>query len=122
MDWKRFNTIVDSINSPFGDFRLGNDGPAYWLQFCIRAIDYTNKIKETMWHCRKWRISRHATEREVVGTAFLAITTALEHEARESFTYKGLAIFGPHIPLEGLAGASILEPDERKSQNLIDRT
>lgn len=38
---------------------------------------------------RKWRISQYATKSEVVQTIFKAYLTWLEHEARETFTYKG---------------------------------
>ncbi len=43
------------------------------------------------------------TNSEVVQTAFKAILTALEHEARELFTYRGVAILDGHYDLEQLA-------------------
>jgi hypothetical protein len=51
---------------------------------------------------RKWYISPHATEGEVVQTALKAVLTALEHEAREAFTYEGSAIFAPHFRMDAL--------------------
>jgi hypothetical protein len=51
---------------------------------------------------RKWVISNHMTKSEVVQTAFKAILTAMEHEIREEFSYKGEAIFGPHFDVEEL--------------------
>lgn len=51
---------------------------------------------------RKWTISEHATDAEIVSTALKAVLTALEHEAREQFTFDGVAIFNPHIDLEAL--------------------
>jgi len=51
---------------------------------------------------RKWLLSHHMTHSEVVQTAFKAVLTAVEHEVRESFTYKGCAIFGPHYDIERL--------------------
>lgn len=51
---------------------------------------------------RKWRISRWMTKSEVVQTALQAYLAWVEHEARESFTYKGAAIFGPHFDVEEL--------------------
>ncbi len=35
------------------------------------------------WSGRKWFLSPHMTKSEVVATAFKAVLTALEHEARE---------------------------------------
>lgn len=54
------------------------------------------------WTGRKWLLSRHMTEGEVVQTCLMALLAAEEHEAREAFTYKGKALFGPHLSIEKL--------------------
>ena len=51
---------------------------------------------------RKWLLSPHMTECEVLFTALKAILTAVEHEAREGFTLDGVRIFGPHLSLDAL--------------------
>lgn len=51
---------------------------------------------------RKWDISSHATESEIVFTAWKAFLTFVEHEMRENFTYKGKKIFDPHIDVSAL--------------------
>jgi len=51
---------------------------------------------------RKWDISAHMTESEIVFTVWKAVLTFLEHEARENFTYKGKKIFDPHISVNAL--------------------
>ena len=43
------------------------------------------------------------TRSEIVSTAFLAVLTALEHEAREQFRYRGRPIYSPHYDVEVLA-------------------
>jgi hypothetical protein len=48
---------------------------------------------------RRWLIRPDAEEMEIVQTAFKCIITALEHEAREKFAYRGRAILGPHQSL-----------------------
>lgn len=48
-------------------------------------------------HGRKWYLSPHATEGEVIQTALLAVLTATEHEVREAFTVNGVAIYAPHF-------------------------
>jgi hypothetical protein len=55
------------------------------------------------WSCRKWRISPHMTVSELIQTAFLAVMSAEEHEAREAFKYKGVAVLGPHWDLNEYA-------------------
>lgn len=54
------------------------------------------------WNGRWWRLSEHMTTTEIVLTAFKAVLTALEHEAREQFTYKGVAVLDSHIDVEEL--------------------
>jgi hypothetical protein len=55
-----------------------------------------------VWHGRKWLLSPHKKDSEIVTTVFKALMTALEHEAREQFLYKGVAILNPHFNLEKL--------------------
>jgi hypothetical protein len=45
------------------------------------------------------------TRSELVQTAFKAVLTSIEHEAREQFTYKGARVFGPHFDIEALVSA-----------------
>lgn len=54
------------------------------------------------WKGRKWLLSEHMTDGEIVQTAFLATLTAIEHEIRETFTYCGAAIFDPHYDIHKL--------------------
>lgn len=55
------------------------------------------------WKSRKWYISPHKTKSEIVQTAFLCAKTAMEHELRETFTYKGVTVLDPHLDLDHLA-------------------
>lgn len=54
------------------------------------------------WRGRKWLISEHMTDGEIVQTVFKATMTAAEHELREGFKYRGQPIFDPHYDLEKL--------------------
>lgn len=54
------------------------------------------------WGGRKWHLSRHMTRSEIVMTAFKAVMTAVEHETRETFRYKGVSIFDPHYNVDAL--------------------
>jgi len=58
------------------------------------------------WNGRWWRLSPHMTDSEVVATAFKAVLTALEHEARESFKFKGQAVYDSHLSVHQLAQLS----------------
>lgn len=54
------------------------------------------------WKSRKWLLSEHMTTSELVQTAFLAALTAEEHECREEFKYKGVALYGHHFHIDAL--------------------
>lgn len=56
----------------------------------------------TVWRSRKWLLSPHMTTSELVQTAFKAVLTAVEHEARERFRYRGRTVFCPHFDVEAL--------------------
>jgi hypothetical protein len=51
---------------------------------------------------RKWPMSPHMTDSEVVQTAFKCVLTSREHDTRERFTYKWQRIFSPHFDVEDL--------------------
>jgi N-acetylglucosamine kinase-like BadF-type ATPase len=84
------------------EFYLGDDGASLWLQVRFRAPCNVAGGAPRLVHGRKWRLSGFMTPSEVVQTALKAVLTAVEHEAREQFTYKGAAIFGPHFDVEDL--------------------
>lgn len=86
-------------------FRRGHLGHGFYVQVAFLAPT-TPGSEPTVQTGRKWYISEHATEGEVFQTCLLAVLTALEHEARESFTVDGMAIFGPHLDIGGLLAAA----------------
>jgi hypothetical protein len=94
-------SICSQISFEGMDLHCGDDGIALWLQWVFFA-----PCAETGEACRqsgrKWRVSHYATPDEVVKTAFAAVLFALEHEARETFTYRGETIFHPHTDVEAL--------------------
>jgi len=52
---------------------------------------------------RKWFVSQTCEISDVVRTAFKAVSTWAEHEARENFKYKKVRVFSPHMDLDALA-------------------
>lgn len=48
-------------------------------------------------------IPSHYTKDQIIRQAFRAVLSVEEHEARETFKYKGKAVFGPHISVDKLA-------------------
>ena len=70
----------------------------------VVAEDGTDNVTgEPMeWKGRKWLLSPNMTDREIVQTAFLALKVAAEHEMREGFKYKDVAILDPHYDVDKL--------------------
>lgn len=53
---------------------------------------------------RKWYVSRHATDSEVIQTALKAALASAEHEVRERFRVDGVLPYGPHMDIDALVG------------------
>lgn len=68
----------------------------YFLQACFIRTNTWNGETAEEGRGRKWLISPHMTESEIVLTALKACITNEEHEAREAFTYMGAKIAHPH--------------------------
>lgn len=98
----------------FWDLHIGNywkvqfkyDSRGYWYVQITddNATDNMTGLP-TSWSGRKWLISEYMTDGEIVQTVFKAYMTALEHEGRENFYYKGATIFDPHYDLDRLVEA-----------------
>lgn len=97
----RFTAIVEQVALPFGWRVIIEVTPEadYFLR--VLAEDGTDNVTgtPTTWKGRKWPLSFHMTDGEVVQTAFLATMTAVEHEVREMFSFQGQTIFDPHYDI-----------------------
>jgi len=69
---------------------------------------------------RQWHISDRATPSDIVRTAFKAVVTWEEHEAREKFRYRGVPIFGPHCDVDDLV--EFLNPIAPKPRSNPDQS
>lgn len=49
------------------------------------------------WHGRKWYLSDHMTEDEIVKTCYVAFEAAVKHEVMEGFKINGITVFNPHV-------------------------
>jgi len=91
--------IIENIDlklNPTIRFRYRDNEWERWLQ----VVDTSLPADEG--HGRKWNISVHACRNEIVQTALAAFLAFLEHEARESFRWKGEPIFSPHYDVDAL--------------------
>lgn len=85
------------------DINVRMDGDRPYLQIHVKNGKDAATGSVLEWTGRKWLLSYHMVPNEVVTTAFKAVMTAMEHEVRENFRFKGASIFNPHIDPEMMA-------------------
>lgn len=101
--------------------RWEEDGPEprIFLQIEYSAFDTKNNtgIYEH-WKGRKWYLSEHMTNDEIVKTAYAAFEAAVTHEVMEGFKMDGVTVFNPHLDFEELIKISHKEVkrDEKSTQ------
>jgi hypothetical protein len=64
----------------------------------------TNKLET--WKGRKFYLSDHMTDDEIVKTAYTAFKMAVEHEVMEGFRVDNIVLFNPHVNFEELLKVS----------------
>lgn len=98
--------IVDKVSLPGGDTHgfltnVFTDSSVVYVQHIALLPDaHTGVVMPVKG--RKWHISDHATESEIVLTCLKAAITAAEHEIREGFSYRGRRLFHPHPDINAL--------------------
>jgi len=93
--------ILQHVTYPGWTFTVIDRGGALYLRVQFPEPDLVTGAVEAQ-RGRKWVLSRHVTKSEVVATAFKAVITAIEHEARERFRYRGRMVYGPHLDVDAL--------------------
>lgn len=62
----------------------------------------TKTGEEDSWRGRKWYLSEHMTDDEIIKTCYCAFEAAVKHEIMEGFKVDGKILFNPHINFEEL--------------------
>ena len=95
--------LIQDVEFLDWEFELSVEGTILFLRVAFLAPDNHSPGSEPIkQYGRKWRLSQRMTRSEVITTAFKAVLTAMEHETREQFKYKGIDIFGPHIDVDAM--------------------
>ncbi len=95
----QFSNSVFSVEEAPGGFHIWISG--------IEPDSYTGKME--LQEGRKWFVHNRSTPSDVVRTVFKSVSTWAEHEARESFKFRGIRVFSPHLDLEKLADKRMRE-------------
>lgn len=121
MNISELHRIINLITyKPFAGFFISEDPDDMWIQHWQRipstAFDNpsdTNRFGPQKG--RKWRISAHMTQSEVIQTCLMATIAFEEHEARENFRICGQAVYGPHLDVNALL--EIANRKERRNEH-----
>lgn len=82
-------------------FCFVHSGTTHYVQIICK--DTCNLTDEPYtWKGRKWLLSIHMTDSEIVQTCFAGAKMAMEHELRETFKWRGECIFRPHFDIVAL--------------------
>lgn len=116
LEWKVYEKAQWSPNAGLPGAEP-TEPPIYWGRWeCLDgplAVDNATG-QAAPWYGRKWLLSAHMVDSEVVQTAWAALMMCLEHEAREHFTFMGTDVFNPHLDIYKVL-------DLRKSEALDKR-
>lgn len=104
MNTEEMKAVIAEVKFHSWSFVVEEGHGGIHLQAFFLAQDADLSTDGTVWMhtSRKWLLSPYMTKSEIVQTAFKCVLTAVEHEAREFFTYKGNPIFGPHFDVDAL--------------------
>lgn len=85
-----------------GSFRVIEKAPGVILLQHLQILTCVRDGAARECHGRKFYLSPHMTDEEILQTALLAVIQFEEHEVRERFHFDGKRIFGPHKSLAAL--------------------
>lgn len=101
MTFEKLRAILDMVKYKSWYLHVNTEDGRPYLQWQFTGpCAVTGKVEHQP--CRKWFLSQHMTEGELVQTAFAAALQAEEHECREFFMYAGHRIMNPHLSLQAL--------------------
>lgn len=97
----RLADLIKQVECGDFEFHLRYDGDRPYVQ--IQCNDTCTQTGEAYrWHGRKWFLSEHMSDSEVVQTCWAAAKMAMEHELRETFKWDGECIYRPHFDIRAL--------------------
>lgn len=105
-----FKLWLDDVEYPGLNFEIHAHVGYFYLQVVCPNGSCNVTGEDYTWKGRKWLLSVHMTKGEFVQTCLMAVLTALEHEAREKFKYKGQSVFDPHYDIDSLHALRATDP------------
>lgn len=88
-----------------------------YLKVVCMAADRDTGQQELQ-HGRKWYLSEHMPDDEIIKTAFAAYDRFIDHEAKEGFKIDGKPVFNPHTDFEELL--KVCEIEVKRAESSIN--
>ena len=111
---KSIEKLIGAVKFNDWDFIVDTNKGVPYVQIKFYAPgSFSDSDELELQSCRKWMLSYYMCDEEIISTAFKAMLAAVEHEAREQFTWEGEAIYRPHLDIRTLHKIS--------SENLVDK-
>ena len=92
-------------------------GGRVYIQLVYTALDHELGVHKGQ-KARKWYLSEHMTDDEILKTAYAAFRMAVQHEVVEGFTVDGVRVFDPHRPIEALLGLNEVVRREKEPKKV----
>lgn len=97
--------LIKDVTFNDWNYHIKLDGTRPYLQIKFMApCNMTGVMEEQS--SRKWLLSFHMTDDEIISTALKATLTAVEHETREQFKWRKQPIYRPHYSIYELHALS----------------
>jgi hypothetical protein len=111
-----FRELLERVRYENYEFFVVQRDDCLYLQASFMAPNYCKQGQLERQYTRQWMLHPDMTPSEFVSTAFKLVLTSVEHEARESFTYRDRAIFGPHYNVDVLHEVCTAPNHEHRSR------
>jgi len=105
MSFEQLNAILEKIRYKNWKLIAQIYTDCYVIKWVFLEKNVTDSYDNNLYeqHCRKWFISKHSTESEVIRSAYLAAIQAEMHECAEQFQFDNVRLFDPHTSYIDLA-------------------
>ncbi len=112
---KTFNILI-KYDDKFTTYLPGTQSDFGRIYIQLEYNSACNKDGDNdYWKGRKWYLSEHMTDDEIIKTCYAAFDACVKHEIMEGFKVDGKMLFNPHINFEALL--TISDKEITRSQN-----
>lgn len=103
---KEFNILIKYDDKYTTQDSFFSDDTIFYNGRVYIQLEYNSSCnkdtEQDYWKGRKWYLSEHMTDDEIIKTCYAAFEACVKHEIMEGFKVDGKMLFNPHINFEEL--------------------